>query len=90
MSLSFPLCFSSSEILPLQVTVFVLDENDNTPYFDPSSYPISISESTEVGATVIRILAFDDDIGSNAQLSLNISSGNTSGKFWLQLCRLLA
>ena len=74
--------FLSSYVLPLQVSVFVLDENDNPPYFDPNSYPISISESTEVGATVIRILAFDDDIGTNAQLSLNISSGNTSGKLF--------
>ena len=31
---------------------------------------------------MIRILAFDDDIGTNAQLSLNISSGNTSGKLF--------
>ena len=66
-------------MLPLQVSVFVQDENDNDPYFDPSNYPISISESTDIGATVVRVLAFDDDIGANGQLSLNITLGNTTG-----------
>ena len=64
----------------MQVTVHILDTNDNDPYFDPEEYPIGISESTSVNSTVLRVLAFDDDIGMNAELTLQIASGDTNGE----------
>ena len=65
--------------LNIQVTVHVLDGNDHSPVFDPALYPIAISESTTVGSTIVRVFASDNDIGSNAMLSYNITTGNASG-----------
>ena len=58
----------------------VLDENDNNPIFDPTEYPIGISESTTEGSNVIQVLADDADIGTNGRLVFDITSGNTDGK----------
>ena len=58
----------------------VLDDNDNSPVFDPALYPVAISESTSAGSAVVRVFATDDDIGTNAMLSYNITRGNSSGK----------
>ncbi len=65
--------------LNFQVTVHVLDGNDHSPVFDPALYPIAISESTSVGSTIVRVFASDNDIGTNAMLSYNITTGNASG-----------
>ena len=62
------------------MTVHVLDDNDHSPVFDPADYPIAISESTSVGSTILRVFATDNDIGTNAMLSYNITSGNTTGE----------
>ena len=42
----------------------VLDENDNNPLFDPSSYSIEVSEATEVGTSIMEVTATDADSGS--------------------------
>ena len=64
-----------------QVTINVLDDNDHSPVFDPEVYPIAISESTSVGSTIIRVLATDNDFGSNALLTYTITSGNNTGMY---------
>ena len=58
----------------------MLDDNDHPPVFDPAVYPIAISESTSAGSTIVRVFASDNDIGSNAMLSYDITRGNNSGK----------
>ena len=62
------------------MSIRVNDENDNSPYFVPDVYPIAISESTSINATVIRVFAFDDDTGSNAEISYRIVMGDRSSK----------
>jgi hypothetical protein len=64
------------------VTVSVTDVNDNGPQFVnlPSS-PVMLSESSAVGATVLRLSVIDKDIGS--QPSLEISGGNLENTFRL-------
>lgn len=64
------------------MTVHVLDDNDHNPVFDPALYPIAISESTSVGSTIVRMFASDNDIGTNAMLSYNITTGNASGTLY--------
>lgn len=61
------------------MSIRVNDENDNNPYFDPDAYPIAISESTSINATVIRVFAFDEDTGSNAEISYRIVTGDSRG-----------
>ena len=63
-----------------QVTVRVLDDNDNVPFFRPTSYTVTIPESTIPNSVIRTVTAFDDDIGTNAALTYSISEGNTSGK----------
>lgn len=64
------------------MVITVADLNDNEPFFEPDSYPVFVSENTIVGTTVIRVMAFDNDIGTNADLTYSIfkqSPGDVPG-----------
>lgn len=37
------------------ISVRVLDENDNTPVFDPKQYSASIAENASIGASVLQV-----------------------------------
>lgn len=53
----------------LQVTITVLDENDNSPQFDiTSDSSVSVAEDSAVGKRVALVLARDPDAGSNGQV----------------------
>lgn len=39
-----------------EIFVRVLDENDNTPVFDPKQYMASISENASIGASVLQVI----------------------------------
>lgn len=45
----------------LNVSVEILDENDNSPMFLQDSYDITLSEDHEIGTEIIRMNAFDND-----------------------------
>lgn len=52
-----------------QVTIMVLDENDNSPQFDiTSDSSVSVAEDSAVGKQVAVVLARDPDAGSNGQV----------------------
>ncbi|CAJ0940489.1 unnamed protein product [Ranitomeya imitator] len=58
-----------------KVTLFILDINDNQPYFSESIYTISIPEDTAIGTSfVIDQFAKDLDIDHNADLSYQLIS----------------
>ena len=59
------------------IIVHVLDENDNNPEFNSSSYTISVVEGSAVGQSVLLAQAVDSDSGTNAQLSYSIISNRT-------------
>ena len=67
----------------IEVTVIILDENDNTPLFSPAPpvYSVNVTESSEVGTLVLELEASDRDAGSNAILTFTILSGNDRGDF---------
>ena len=67
-----PLLISSTN-----VTVLVTDVNDQVPYFSMDILNASIAEDAAIGATIFTAEAFDDDLGSNAELSYAISGTNT-------------
>ncbi|XP_039474084.1 protocadherin alpha-8-like isoform X13 [Oreochromis aureus] len=52
----------------LNVTVTVLDSNDNHPTFSQEVYYATISENTDAGAFVIKLNATDLDEGINGQI----------------------
>lgn len=38
-----------------QIEVKILDENDNSPIFDPKQYSASIAENASIGASVLQV-----------------------------------
>ncbi|NXN85416.1 PCDGM protein, partial [Bombycilla garrulus] len=50
-----------------QITVQVLDVNDNAPTFDHTTYQVKVPENTPVGAVLLRVNASDPDEGPNGE-----------------------
>lgn len=67
----------------VQVVIKVLDVNDNRPQFNDSSLQGGIPENLPVGTLVMRVIATDADIGSNAQLLFNFTTKAYSDVFAL-------
>ncbi|XP_033956694.1 cadherin-23 [Pseudochaenichthys georgianus] len=59
------------------LTINILDINDNAPVIESlKGYNVSISENVGGGTSVLRVIATDQDIGSNAMLFYYITAGN--------------
>ncbi|KAG7458772.1 hypothetical protein MATL_G00224240 [Megalops atlanticus] len=67
----------------LTAHIFLLDLNDNAPAF-VSSDMCQVVEDAEVGSVVHRLVAKDDDLGKNSQVTYSIVSGNEQGLFTLE------
>lgn len=65
----------------MDLTILVLDVNDNAPVFQRRDYAITVPEDVAVGTEVLRVLATSADIGPNAEITYNIRSGNELRKF---------
>lgn len=65
----------------MDVTMVVLDVNDNTPSFSQNIYDIEIEEDTLTGTDVIQVFATDADEGANGQIRFSIPGGNTNWDF---------
>uniref|UniRef100_A0A674P605 Protocadherin Fat 4 n=1 Tax=Takifugu rubripes TaxID=31033 RepID=A0A674P605_TAKRU len=65
----------------MDVTMVVLDVNDNTPSFSQNIYDIEIEENTLTGTDVIQVFATDADEGTNGQIRFSIPGGNTNSDF---------
>ncbi|CDW55607.1 Cadherin domain containing protein [Trichuris trichiura] len=76
---------SSKENTAINSTAVVLikvdDINDNSPVFSQNEYRVTIDESSQPGAVVLKLTATDQDIGANARLNFEITSGNTASTF---------
>lgn len=54
-----------------QVTITVLDENDNSPQFDiTSDSAVNVAEDSAIGRRIAVVLARDPDAGSNGQVPM--------------------
>ena len=70
----------------IQVTITVIDVNDNIPTFPQPEISVSFVENAQVGTQVILETATDKDVGNNdVTLRYNIVSGNTASRFQLIL-----
>ncbi|KAM9846402.1 protocadherin Fat 3 [Aulostomus maculatus] len=65
----------------VDLTILVLDVNDNAPVFQRRDYSVTVPEDVAVGTEVLRVLATSADIGPNAEITYKIRSGNELGKF---------
>ena len=63
------------------VSITVIDANDNVPEFEQLLYTVNISESAGVGSIVSTVLARDSDSGVNAESTYSITDGNTGSVF---------
>lgn len=69
----------SSEIVIVHIQIDNL--NDNTPTLTDTQYTISVSESIDVGAEILRIAASDGDSGSFGEFFFKVIWRNDSGHF---------
>ncbi|XP_039976633.1 protocadherin beta-16-like isoform X10 [Xiphias gladius] len=58
----------------MQITINVLDVNDNAPVFTKSVYKATVTENSPRGTSVITVSASDKDGGSNGEISYVISN----------------
>ncbi|XP_037398798.1 protocadherin alpha-8-like isoform X8 [Pygocentrus nattereri] len=52
----------------MEITVYVLDVNDNMPVFTKDVYSVMLNENAPIGTTVIRVNATDLDEGPNGEV----------------------
>ncbi|XP_011183876.2 cadherin-related tumor suppressor [Zeugodacus cucurbitae] len=64
-----------------QITVRILDENDNSPVFDPKQYSASVPENASIGAMVLQVAATDIDEGANGRVRFSIAAGDDNRDF---------
>lgn len=65
----------------LYVIINIMDENDCTPYFDSTSYYLSLAENQETGSSIFKVNAIDNDIDVlNNALKYSLE-GNEDGTF---------
>ncbi|XP_029021035.3 protocadherin alpha-8-like [Betta splendens] len=57
----------------LNVSIIVLDSNDNRPVFSHETYQIEIYENVPVGTTVLKVNAVDPDEGTNGEIEYSLS-----------------
>ncbi|KAM3612815.1 uncharacterized protein V6R79_015103 [Siganus canaliculatus] len=65
----------------VKVVVHVEDCNDHSPAFLSPRYETSISNQAPTGSEVVRVKALDKDMGSNADISYSLHSGNIDNIF---------
>nr|XP_022919754.1 fat-like cadherin-related tumor suppressor homolog isoform X3 [Onthophagus taurus] len=58
----------------VEITLQVLDENDNAPHFESSPYVINLAENTEEGTSILKVTAHDEDQGSNGEIRYTFGS----------------
>lgn len=65
----------------LDITVYVIDVNDNTPTFSRSLYKIKLLENASFGTDVLTVNATDDDEGLNGEIIYSLAGhGNVKQK----------
>ena len=68
--------------------VRVEDVDDNDPVFSSSVYEFHVPHDTAADTTVGQVTVTDDDIGSNADFTVSIVSGNGAGYFSMEGLRV--
>ena len=61
-----------------ELVVTIIDVNDNPPIFNPSTYPVTVSESVNTGFSLVTVTATDADEGVNRIVRYSILTGDTS------------
>ncbi|XP_049441923.1 protocadherin alpha-8-like isoform X34 [Epinephelus fuscoguttatus] len=62
-----------------EITVDVLDVNDNMPVFNEDTYSVLLEENAPIGTTIIKVNASDLDEGSNGEIVYSLGK-NVNGR----------
>ncbi|CAL8354914.1 unnamed protein product [Merluccius merluccius] len=62
----------------LNVTILVLDNNDNRPIFSQEVYSVMLRENVDIATVVIKVLANDLDEGANGQVEYAFGSDSNA------------
>ncbi|XP_040569949.1 protein dachsous [Lepeophtheirus salmonis] len=65
-----------------EVKIYILDTNDNVPEFSIFPFRVNISTSPPIGSPLLKVLAFDPDLGSNGDVFFTLTN-ESSGIFEL-------
>uniref|UniRef100_A0AAV2MLR9 Cadherin domain-containing protein n=1 Tax=Knipowitschia caucasica TaxID=637954 RepID=A0AAV2MLR9_KNICA len=57
---------------PVSVDLHVLDVNDNSPHCQQLLYTESVMENSPINQFILKVFAWDPDLGSNGQLSYSL------------------
>ncbi len=63
------------------ITISILDQNDESPVFEQAVFTAEIPELTNIGFIVAIVNAMDNDTGSNAEIRYSITAGNNNATF---------
>ncbi|KAK3507009.1 hypothetical protein QTP70_000327 [Hemibagrus guttatus] len=67
------------------VDIDVQDSNDHAPFFQHSTYKVSVCEDTSVGSVLLKLLAQDQDYSEeNTHLDYTITGGNEERRFCIE------
>ncbi|XP_054482975.1 protocadherin alpha-8-like [Anoplopoma fimbria] len=56
----------------LNISIIVLDSNDNRPMFSQETYQIALQENVPIGTSVFRMNATDPDEGANGEIEYSL------------------
>ncbi|XP_030290603.1 cadherin EGF LAG seven-pass G-type receptor 2-like [Sparus aurata] len=73
-----------NNVVTAEVSVTLLDENDNSPVFTSNKYEGKVFANQTVGMLLVQVEAADVDDGANGQITYSIDFGNTDGYFSIQ------
>ncbi|XP_076729967.1 protocadherin gamma-C5 isoform X8 [Maylandia zebra] len=66
-----------------QITINVLDNNDNFPVFEKNVYKVSVSENSVQGTPIIKLIAKDIDEGLNGEIEYSFGGHTPDSIFSL-------
>ncbi|XP_029001511.1 protein dachsous [Betta splendens] len=70
-----------NHVATAEVSVKLLDANDNSPAFNSSRYEGKVSAEQTEGTVLVQVQAEDPDAGVNGQIRYSIEFGNDNGYF---------
>ncbi|XP_077902906.1 protocadherin gamma-B6 isoform X7 [Ictidomys tridecemlineatus] len=60
----------------VNITLHIIDVNDNIPVFQQASYVVHVAENNPPGASIAQVSASDPDLGPNGQVSYSIAASD--------------
>ncbi|XP_036950739.1 cadherin-23-like isoform X6 [Acanthopagrus latus] len=73
-----------NNVATAEVSVTLLDENDNSPVFTSDKYEGKVFANQTVGMLLVQVEAEDVDDGANGQITYSIDFGNSDGYFSIE------